>query len=100
MPCCAGGSPVVIDVSAAGVVDGTTVVIGPPAIAASSGSAVGTPRERVPAQAVEHEQHDGAAPATGAGQPLDRPHAEQRRHHAGDVGARVVRLHAPPSAQA
>ena len=29
MPWRDGGSPVVIDVSAAGVVDGTTVVIGP-----------------------------------------------------------------------
>ena len=34
----AGGSPVVIDVSAAGVVDGTTVVIDRPSSAESSGS--------------------------------------------------------------
>ena len=41
MPWRAGGSPVVIDVSAAGVVDGTTVVIGPPSSAESSGSSAG-----------------------------------------------------------
>ena len=37
MPCCAGARPVAIDVSAVDVVDGTTVVIAVPSMAASSG---------------------------------------------------------------
>ena len=38
MPCSPGARPVVIDVSAAAVVDGTIVVIGPPAIEHSVGA--------------------------------------------------------------
>ena len=38
-PCWAGAMPVAIEVSAAAVVDGMTLVIGPPAISLSSGSA-------------------------------------------------------------
>ena len=41
IPCREGGVPVVIDVSAAGVVDGTTVVIGPPTQFRSSPSSAG-----------------------------------------------------------
>ena len=42
-PCSAGGRPVVIDVKALAVVDGATVVIGPPVSFASSGSSSGRP---------------------------------------------------------
>ena len=62
-----GGSPVVIDVSAAGVVDGTTVVTGPPENARSSGSWSGKacrasqPRPSSTSSTVDR------APATGAG---------------------------------
>ena len=67
-----GGSPVVIDVRAAGVVDGTTVVIGPPVQARELGQALRVRAERLPAQAVEHQQ-DGAAGAR------DRLRAARRR---------------------
>ena len=80
MPWRAGGSPVVIEVSAAGVVDGTTVVIGPPGARPQLREPVGEGCERLPAQAVEHQEHGGAGPGDRRRQPLDRPHAEQRGH--------------------
>ena len=76
-----GGRPVAIDVSATGVVDGTTVVIGPPVSAAISGRHSGWGPDCFPAEAVEHEEHDGARTRDRFGQPLDRAAAEQRRHH-------------------
>ena len=45
-------------VSAVAVVVGATVVIGPPAIAASVGSSVAVLLQLLPPEAVEHEQHD------------------------------------------
>jgi hypothetical protein len=38
MPCLAGGRPVVSDVSAVAVVEGTTVVMGPPVMRVSVGA--------------------------------------------------------------
>ena len=67
----------VIDVSAVAVVVGTTVRIGPPAMAASVGGEVAARLELVPAQPVEHEQHDLVG--------VDR---RGRRHPGRAVGAR------------
>ena len=82
MPWRDGGSPVVIEVSAAGVVDGTTVVIGPPGEARSSGSRSGKAWSASQPRPSSTRSTVARAPATGCRHPLDRPHAEQRRDHA------------------
>ena len=87
MPWRDGGSPVVIEVSAAGVVDGTTVVIGPPAKARQLGELAREPPERLPAEAVEHQQDGGPGPGHGGRHPLDGAHSEQGGDHSGDVGS-------------
>ncbi len=67
IPCRDGGRPVVIEVSAAGVVDGTTVVIGPPAKAPSSGNASGKRARASQPRPSSTSSTEARAPSTGAG---------------------------------
>jgi hypothetical protein len=67
MPWRAGGTPVVIEVSATGVVDGTTVVMAPPAIARSSGTASGWSASAARPRPSSTSRTTARAPATGSG---------------------------------
>ena len=62
-----GGSPVVMEVSAAGVVDGTTVVIRPPANAPSSGRASGNREKASQPRPSSTSNTEARAPVTGSG---------------------------------
>ena len=83
-----------IDVSAVAVVDGATVVIGPPSNVASVGICAAVLDELLPAETVEHQEHDlpGVAHRSGhpvpVGAPMRVPAASgtMRAH----VGAGVV----------
>ena len=88
-----------IDVSAVAVVDGATVVMGPPLHAtASVGARARRGLELLPAEAVEHEQHDlvGRRPTT-VGHPGRQRPSGRRPSSAGtmvmDAGAAVVGEH-------
>jgi hypothetical protein len=67
IPWRAGGSPVVIEVRAAGVVDGTTVVTGPPVQAPSSGRRSGWVLNASQPRPSSTSRTVLRAPATGSG---------------------------------
>ena len=82
-----------IEVSAVAVVDGATVVIGPPSMADRVGASGAPGRELFPAHAVEDEQHDLARIDGDPRKPARRivGVSEQRRHDVRHAGPAVVR---------